>query len=480
METFLFEQRSVLPCRENQLLQIYSYIGNIDEPVPHCLFLYGNAATGKTACLINTLEYLSYRYVVLNAVECYTQKIIYETILNKLSGHVPSRDNKYMSVFKCDNIKDFVAQLNFMFEKYSYEPVIIVFDNASRLRDMEHNILPAFLRLKEFCNLNVCTILVSDIPFEKYLLKTGLKEPIKIFFPQYTKEELYNIILTNQAQCANYALQKLERNSKFKNDILRHDVFANYLNAFLSVFYRPCRDLVELKHMARLNYVEYCEPILNGSIEADDVTKLWRYIAPILKSSLEILYLRLNGTNNHLNQTGDPCYEIQLKMESLDLTKEEVVKEGEQILTNEMMSTETFAQSFELPFYAKFLLIAAYLASFNPAKEDKRLFMKYHGKKKKRMQLVNANAKLAERLNIQLGPRVFTLDRMLAIFYAILEERAGLTANLLAQISSLVRLRLLTASTDCMRYKCTVSYEFIAAISKMVGFNIRKYLYDFI
>lgn len=84
------------------------------------------------------------------------------------------------------------------------------------------------------------------------------------------------------------------------------------------------------------------------------------------------------------------------------------------------------------------------------------------------------------RLNIQLGPRVFTLDRLLAIFYAILEERAGLTANLLAQISSLVRLRLLTASADCIRYKCTVSYEFIAAISKMVGFNIRKYLYDFI
>lgn len=79
-----------------------------------------------------------------------------------------------------------------------------------------------------------------------------------------------------------------------------------------------------------------------------------------------------------------------------------------------------------------------------------------------------------------MGPKVFTLDRLLAIFYAILEERAGLTANLLAQISSLVSLRLLTASSDSLRYKCTVNYEFITAVSKMVGFNIRKYLYDFI
>lgn len=30
----------------------------------------------------------------------------------------------------------------------------------------------------------------------------------------------------------------------------------------------------------------------------------------------------------------------------------------------------------ELPYYSKFLLIAAYLASFNPARTDKRFFVK--------------------------------------------------------------------------------------------------------
>lgn len=391
METFLKSLRTHLPCRDNQLAQIYNYIGDPDDPVPPCLYLYGNTSTGKTACLTSALEHFSYKHVVLNVIECYTQRILYETILNKLSGHLPTRETKYAPAYRCDNMKDFVNHLNDM--ECGYEPVVIVLENAGKLRDMDQNILPAFMRLKEYCSINVCTILVSDVPFERFYMKTGLREPIKIFFPQYSKDELFKIILTQRSQYVNYVLQM----SDTKTDISEPDIFANYLNAFLSVFYRPCRDLVELKHMVRLNFVKYCEPILNGSTKSDDVTKLWRNIAPVLKSSLETLYLRLNA--NGCGQNEDPnCREMQMRMERLGITREEdLTKKSDGVLTNELTSMKTFAQSFELPFYAKFLLISAYLASFNPAKEDKRLFVKYHGKKKKRMQQVNANAKLTEK-----------------------------------------------------------------------------------
>lgn len=57
-------------------------------------------------------------------------------------------------------------------------------------------------------------------------------------------------------------------------------------------------------------------------------------------------------------------------------------------------SIRNFAQSLELPFYAKYLLIAAFLASYNSAKEDKRLYVKNHGKQRKRMKSVNAKAKV--------------------------------------------------------------------------------------
>jgi hypothetical protein len=53
-------------------------------------------------------------------------------------------------------------------------------------------------------------------------------------------------------------------------------------------------------------------------------------------------------------------------------------------------------KKLELPYYAIFLLIAAFLASHNAAKEDKRLFMKYHGKQRKRLQNANAKNKVSK------------------------------------------------------------------------------------
>lgn len=41
---------------------------------------------------------------------------------------------------------------------------------------------------------------------------------------------------------------------------------------------------------------------------------------------------------------------------------------------------------------------------------------------------------VTEKLSTQIGPKTFTLDRLLAIFFAILEEKIGLTCNLLAQV----------------------------------------------
>lgn len=47
-----------------------------------------------------------------------------------------------------------------------------------------------------------------------------------------------------------------------------------------------------------------------------------------------------------------------------------------------------FVPQMELPFYSKFLLIAAYLASYNPARTDRRFFMKHHGKQRKTKAMI--------------------------------------------------------------------------------------------
>ncbi|CAH0403172.1 unnamed protein product [Chilo suppressalis] len=455
-----------VPCRESQLNDLFNLFGEYDEPLPCSLFLSGSMGTGKTLCLTSVLRYLGYKHVIIDCIECYSPKIIYETILSGL--------NTTETDSKCESILDFTNALNRIeLNLTQYQPIVVIFDRAERLRNMDQSIICVFLRLRELCNLNICTLLVTHLVYDSFYFKMGVREPIKIYFPNYNKEELFKIIFLHQESFTQYVLSSHEVDKEIKTELNKPELFANFLNAFLSVFYRPCRDLIELQHMARINFVKYCEPIIRNEIQAQDLSKLWRHISPILKTSLELLYLRLSSNKSYKPSPGK---ENTDNMETVNYNFEKTLKE-------ELTCTKTFAQSFELPYYAKFLLIAAYLASYNPPKEDKRLFMKNHGKQRKRLQQVKAKAKINEKLNTQLGPKVFTLDRLLAIFYAILEEKIGLTSNLLAQIATLVELKLIAGSKeidlDTAKYKCIVGYDFISAVAHTVSFNVRKYLYDF-
>lgn len=88
-------------------------------------------------------------------------------------------------------------------------------------------------------------------------------------------------------------------------------------------------------------------------------------------------------------------------------------------------------------------------------------------------------------MGINMGPKSFTIDRLLAIFYAILDEKVGLSCNLLAQISTLVDLNFLTFTTGesnimdgTARLQCTIGLDFVTNIGKVVGFNVKQYLTD--
>uniref|UniRef100_A0A3P9QEQ5 Origin recognition complex subunit 5 n=1 Tax=Poecilia reticulata TaxID=8081 RepID=A0A3P9QEQ5_POERE len=210
-----------------------------------------------------------------------------------------------------------------------------------------------------------------------------------------------------------------------RNPSYSAEFYSSYINILLGVFYAVCRDLRELQHLAALNFSKFCEPVAVG--KETETHKLWKNIEPHLKKAMQTVYLR------------------------------------------------------ELPYYSKFLLIAAYLASYNPARTDKRFFVKHHGKIKK-TNFLKKNEKTSNHL---LGPKPFPLDRLLAIFYSVVDSRVAPSASIFSQISSLVTLQLLTLVShddqlDSPKYKCAVSLDFISAISRTVNFDIVKYLYDFL
>ncbi|XP_055615999.1 origin recognition complex subunit 5 [Toxorhynchites rutilus septentrionalis] len=470
------------PCREDLVRKLYQLYGDGGQ-FPPALYLYGHTSTGKSSIVQALLHRLAgTKYAILNAIECYTNKILFESIVNELEGHVLSVENGYSSLVTCDCMKDFVGKLQELDATQNY---IIVLENAERVRDMDHNVLPMLLRLPEVTGLNISVILVSDLPFAKYYIRTGLSPIVRLFVPEYSKKDILAIMLMDfetireqlgediksQASSPSNGTQLLSEDETAKRlkilSNLSSGFYENYLSIFLNVFFKVCRDLKELQLVSFECFQKYCEPVLDGSISPDDVTKLWRHISKTMKLSLSTIYMRMGHVSRQ--EQSRPAAD-QLCSESVE----------------QLQTMRRMAQNLELPFYAKYLLIAAYLASHNAAKEDKRLFMKNHGKQKKRLQSVNAKARVSEKMATQLGPKSFTVDRLLAIFYAILDEKVGLTCNLLAQISTLIHLKfLIFASGEGSimdgngRLQCTVGMDFIMHIGKMVGFNVRQYLCDF-
>ncbi|XP_071551876.1 origin recognition complex subunit 5 [Panulirus ornatus] len=442
MDEIVFDITQQIPCRKTQIQLLASIVGKADCPLPSCIFLYGHSGTGKTLVTTSVLEKLGVLTSHVNCVEFYNARVMYETILNQLSGTLPSSINNYTSYAACDNLGDFVRHLKNIGYAQGKPRMAIIMEHSERLRDCDTSFLPALCRLQELTqDINILVILSSTLPIDKFRPPTGLMEPIILHFPQYTKDELIEILL------------------KLRPTSYSEEFYRNYVSLVLSVFYLATKDLPELKHQVQLNFHAYCEPLEKGEADEGDVRKLWRNIEPHLKKALTSVYLR---------QVSSSQYE---RMQCLTETGGHELSHTKSSVTAKM----------ELPFYSKFLMIAAYLASYNPARTDRRFFMKHHGKQRKTKAMIKAKERSRNQL---VGPKPFPLDRLLAIFYSIIDDKVTPTANLFSQISTLVTLRLLTQvggddQLDSPKYKCAVSFDFIRSIARMVNFDVVHYLYNY-
>ncbi|KAF7668560.1 hypothetical protein LDENG_00004900 [Lucifuga dentata] len=424
-----------LLCREIQAGMLLLLMGNPQQYSYPSVFIYGHRSSGKSHLMHILLQELELPHATISCVECVSVALLFEQVL--------------LSLFGCDaasllprspSLSDFVRIYR---QQCAQSPAkqtrYIVMEKAELLRDMDANLLPVFLRLQELVEDNVTVILLSEIVWDKFRPNTGCFEPLLLHFPDYSKGELQQIL------------------SKDCHPSYSAEFYSSYIKILLGVFYSVCRDLRELRHLAALNFSKFCEPLEEGKVKESDTHKLWRNIEPHLKKAMQTVYLR---------EVSSIQWEEMQQMEE----KETGAVRG--------LSAHTHV---ELPYYSKFLLIAAYLASYNPARTDKRFFLKHHGKIRK----TNFLKKHEKTSNHLLGPKPFPLDRLLAIFYSVVDSRVAPTASIFSQISSLVTLHLLTQvghddQLDVPKFKCAISMDFICAISRTVNFDIVRYLYDFL
>uniref|UniRef100_T1JNA4 Origin recognition complex subunit 5 n=1 Tax=Strigamia maritima TaxID=126957 RepID=T1JNA4_STRMM len=421
-----------IPCRDNELKAIIRLFNEKSTVKWPSVFIYGHTGTGKTLVVKSVMKKLCLPFVFINCVEIFSQRHLFESILTAVEK-IPDISS---SDFRCPNMNDFVLTLKELVRSFD-QTLYIVLDKAERLRDLEFNILPAFLKLQELVDGNVCVVLISELIWEKYRTSSAFCDPILINFPNYNRDELIEIL---SLDC---------------DMVYPKEFYTSYVRSVLAVYEPICRDLNELKYLCSSNFKIYCKPVKSGEIDVSQAGKLWMIFNSQLKKSLQNVYMR-------------------------EVTSSHCEKWKTQNLVSKQSQIQT--QMLELPFYSKFLLIAAYLASYNPTSSDKRFFLKNNGKKKKSVRKFVKKEKFS---NHVLGPKLFSLDRLLAIFYSIVEERVTPSALIFSQISSLVSIHLLSQldTSDILqtpKYKCLVTLDSIRSIGKTVDFDVGRYLFDFI
>jgi len=140
------------------------------------------------------------------------------------------------------------------------------------------------------------------------------------------------------------------------------------------------------------------------------------------------------------------------------------------LTTSRATGTRKSSVLTEMPFYSKYIMIAAYIASRNPVNSDQKFFVRLRGKRTRK----------ASKPIAPVSSQVFSLCRLLAILSSLNREfRIPLGSAIRSQISSLCSVGLLSRVGDDLgdcKYKCLAGFELIELISLSVNFEIEKYL----
>ncbi|CAM6034599.1 unnamed protein product [Sphagnum compactum] len=497
----------LFPGRTSEIGELLSILGEACDCIPP-LLLYGAAATGKTSIVCEIMRVLGRPHAYASCHSCHNPRLLFESILNQLVGHIRSAANNYASVRRCERLPDFIEHLpgacaeamscqnsvkkqgissskKLQAEKPK-EMVYLVIDNVELMRDWSGGmmLLAALFKLSELTRLPYLGLLfISRVGPDGIQACVTSREPLPLYFRDYNDSELAQILLLQQPNA---------------------ELYASFLSAVLKTFSRACRRVTELSRSLEPLFQIYCEPILRGAaVGPDDQGKRQRYglLQPHIRPALSQTLIIGGSTPDEQGSAGR-------RGRRKGRTKKTQFGRRD---ANEL--------GFELPMSSKYLLLAAYIASRNAPTLDASLFdsgegARSGGRRKRRSGALAVEKKEAEAQKRQLrGPGSFPLERMLAIFRCIVVEHddrypnglshllpsetsqqteeaaaaAGgllteeLTADVLMQVTTLVSVNLLYKNSTnplerLTRYCCNIDSELIQKIARSVNFPLSKYL----
>lgn len=254
--------------------------------------------------MLKLFDHLEIAVAFIDCVECYTAKMFFETIVNRLNSHVLTPNNNFENYQSCDGPEDFIDILNSM---DAHKPYVVILKNFDRLHNIETNILPIVMRLNRLVpTLNICCILISSHSLTTYVGKMDLIPTINIHCEQYGKEDLRQI-LTKQIDHLRKIMTEIINEGDSDKDLrskrlvilgqLDDTFFTGYFNIFLDTFFLICRNAKELVYLSNANFPIYCKPVIDGELRSNDLLKLWKNMDLPFKMAMNSIYRRVDQQN---------------------------------------------------------------------------------------------------------------------------------------------------------------------------------------
>ncbi|KAJ3248937.1 Origin recognition complex subunit 5 [Chytriomyces hyalinus] len=473
-----------MPGREHQK-QVLANLVRRGKHVPSA-YLFGLPATGKRypSLVLHTsnvnkqkhstltrkvLEDSKAIHAIIDCMSVFTVAQLFDTCLEALlncengDACVESDLN-----WKCDNAADFAFEVKMRFAKQGHnQHRFLVLDNADALRAFPNSstLIQSLLRVADMSGANITVMLISCLDWVRFKESAQCIDPaLFLYFPAYTRAETKAILALDAPTIPT----RIESNDDEElSPEEEQALYLQFVDLAIQVLHQPCRDLNELRHLVALLFSKYKEPIMRGKYEKKDTGKLYAHIQFYFKEVIDKLYIR--------------------KISSSEWSQTNVSVRTS--FANGPTVSQPDATDVDLPHNTAYLLLASFIASYNPKGLDVRFFARASEKRTRKTASKlkkTSSTKLRQQL---VGPKTFPIERMLAIFYRIKEdtqvdEEMESLVDIQMQIKSLISKGLLLRMSQVSRLeevKCKVNIglETAYALAGRMRFDLSKYLHDF-
>ncbi|KAG8999673.1 hypothetical protein FRB90_012025 [Tulasnella sp. 427] len=519
-----------------------------------------NARPAPSSFLQSTLQSTNSHVlpISIDCNECFTSKTIFHAIINQIAGWTPELDPKGKAVSwsnrhvsKWDKSFDsFVEALKVAYDETKGSRksrkdlnLVLMFMNAERLKETVPALIVPLTRLRELAQMPVTTIFLSSAPWSESSPPIGTSsEPYMVSITSRSKQD---VILSLNSRFP----KTVASTSAYRPTSDAYDPILKPLHAiFLGVLYDACTpyttDPDELEYLAYAMWPGFVRPVLedwwaeekdrkdesdnvNGfhdqtaghqdgrSLPPDSATPLLiKQFIVSFQSSFPPLYNRSISATAFLRaQAAQPSFRLSQRFSASAMANINATlpSSPKKIGVGLFGSTDGSDLGASLSNQKKLLLVAAYISSFNPARTDLRMFGRVAEGVAKKGRARRAGGigtgkslhgrKAAKVPQVLLGPNSFTLERLLAIYGALLVEHGdGHTdpaqlrpgevevevhrTMILATLTELIQLRLVNRIGQADRLdnnlmlKCNVGFDVAEGFAREMKFSISELLWD--